>query len=326
MLSCPTCHSTSASEIHRFTAGDAADHLIAERRSPERNAKIRSALTALWGSDHVGIAQCRDCGFAYAHPFRAGSPEIYNLFGGGAQHYPRDRFEFSVTGQSLRERGGAGRLLEIGAGSGAFLKQVRREGLAKEVTATEYDDSAVAALKALGGIDVYQGDFRARVGEMGQFDAICMFQVMEHLDDLDGAFSTLRALLLPGGSVFIGVPNAERIAVQESLTGFMDMPPVHIGRWTSGAMAAISHRHGLTLVDEKVNPTRAAIELRRLANYRLEQRTRNPKNAVSRIEAIQYRPLRGALKRTAAAWDAAMLARHYGKIPAGTRWFRLQAP
>lgn len=320
---CPACHGTVLRVEYDFPLEASANHLIPPRRAPERNERLRVALRDLWEADSVRIQRCQTCGFGFSDPFVAGSEDVYNVIGGGAQHYPRDRFEFSVTTDALKARGGVDRLLEVGAGSGAFIHQMLSEGLAKAVTATEYDESAVAALRRLGGVEVHQGDFRGR-DDMGRYDAICLFQVMEHLDDLDGAFEAFTRLLNPSGELFIGVPNGDRTDSQERLTHFMDMPPVHIGRWTTKAMAAIADRHGFDVVEERLNPRPAVAELSKLAVYRLEQRTRDPRTVVSRIESIGFRPLRGALKRAAAGWDLAVLAPQLGKVPPTCRWFHLR--
>lgn len=321
--SCPACGSTSTDEFRRFTAADAADHLIPPRRSAARNEALREALEGFWGRGGVGMRRCNACGFGFASPFRAADASIYNLFGGGRQHYPRDRFEFAVTADALRSRGGVERLLEVGAGSGSFLRQLQRAGVASCITATEYDDSAVAALQQIEGLTVVQGDFRRRLSDIQPVDAICLFQVLEHLDDVEATFGGFRALLRPGGEVYIGVPNVERTDVQERLTQFMDMPPVHIGRWTREAVAAAAARHGLRLMDDRTSSRPAIAELYKLATYKTEHRVRSRSGAAGLLERIPYRPVRGAAKRLATLRDVVALQRHYGQVPPKTRWFRL---
>jgi hypothetical protein len=289
-----------------------------------RNAELRVALEALWEQDYVDMRKCQGCGFGFANPFVAGNADIYNLIGNGSQHYPRDRFEFTQTLKALERRGGVDSLLEIGAGSGAFIRQVQAAGLAKSLTATEYDDSGVSRLSRIVGTTVFQGDVQTLADQQPRkHDAICLFQVLEHLDRLDQVFEALQALTSSHADVFVGVPNSSRTVEQERLTGYLDMPPVHIGRWTDGAITLLAERNGFAFVESRLNPSAPIKELWGLAKYRLESRTHSEHNAASRVEAISFRPARGAAKRLLAVWDLMSLLPAYGTIPPDTRWIHL---
>jgi SAM-dependent methyltransferase len=324
-VTCAVCASPRCVHVHTFEVEQAANHLIPQLRSPDRNRDLADELHKLWVSGEVQIYQCEDCGFGFAHPFTAGTETIYNLIGGGDQHYPGERFEFTETIKFLTNRGQADRLLELGAGSGAFLSKVIQANLADHITAMEYDDSAVAALRRLPGVHAIQGDIQELLGQAPEpFDVICMFQVLEHMDRLDSVFQALNQLTKVGSEVFIAVPNSMRTRVQEKLTGFMDMPPVHIGRWTDESLRLIGGRHGFELIETRLDNHHAPLELWGLAKYRLEQRTRRVASIASKVEQISFRPARGALKRAMAVWDLAVLSPHFGKIPPATRLFHLR--
>jgi SAM-dependent methyltransferase len=311
--------------VHTFSVERAANHLIPPRRGVERNAELGEKLRQLWKADEVQIFRCCDCGFGFAQPFVAGTTRIYNLIGGADQHYPGERFEFTETVRALAKRARVERLLELGAGSGAFLEKVIQANLADHITAVEYGDSAVAGLRRLPGVSAIQGDVQELLERAPEaFDVICMFQILEHMDRLDSVFHALGTLSRRDTDLFIAVPNIDRIAVQEEITGFMDMPPVHIGRWTDDSLRIIAGRHGFRLAESRLNARPAPLELWDLAKYNLERRTRQAKNISSRVEQISFRPARGALKRTLAVWDLGMLVRHLGRIPPTTRLFRLK--
>ncbi len=283
------------------------------------------ALQSLWGRDHVSIRYCSDCGFGFSDPYVAGSADIYNLFSGGHSYYGGDKFEFTETLAALMApRYERPRILEIGAGSGRFLAQVLDAHLTESLTATEYDDSAVESLRALPHTTVVQGDVEALLaGGAQQFDAICMFQVLEHLDRLDNLFDSLAKLCSQSGEVFIAVPNTAHTVVQERLTLFLDMPPLHVGRWTEGSLRRLANRHGFEVLETKYNRTSPVDALWTLAKYRLEARTRRVSGVSAYVESISFRPVRGGLKRLMAIWDLARLAPNYGKVPPTTSWFRL---
>jgi hypothetical protein len=140
---------------------------------------------------------------------------------------------------------------------------------------------------------------------------------------LESVFAALRRLASDECELYIAVPNSDRTAMQERLTGFMDMPPVHIGRWTDKALEIIAGRHGFEVVERRLDPRSALTELWDMAKYGLEARTRRH-GLAARVEGISFRPARGVIKRAAATVDLIRLASHYGKIPPATRWFRLR--
>jgi 2-polyprenyl-3-methyl-5-hydroxy-6-metoxy-1,4-benzoquinol methylase len=98
----------------------------------------------------------------------------------------------------------AGNLLDIGAGTGAFLHTMRMANW--NITGLEPDESA--RKKAL---ELY--DLRLKKGEefvclpAESFDAITMWHVLEHVHDLHEYIKQLRLLLKTGGRIFIAVPN-----------------------------------------------------------------------------------------------------------------------
>lgn len=321
---CPACRGVVERELLSISVSQAADHLVPPRRSPARHQALSAALSALWADTNARVLECERCGFGFAWPFIAGDAAIYNLVGGGHQHYPGDRYEFGVTVRALSRRGSRCRMLELGAGAGAFLSRAIAAGVAGDITALEYDDSAIRRLRALPRTTVVATDVQqfART-RPGPFDAICLFQVLEHLDRLDEVFAALRSLIASDGEVFIAVPNHERLAVQERLTSFLDMPPIHIGRWTKDALTAIAVRHDLEVLEHRTSDEGRLLGLWGLAKYRTEHLTRRQVGVASRVEAIGARPVRGLAKRIMAAGHFLTLAPHLPDVPPEVAWFRL---
>lgn len=321
---CPACGGSRCPIIRMHSAKDAATHLVPLQRSTDRHAKLYAELRKLWDGDHVMIRACEECGFGFADPFRAGTPEIYNLITGCDEHYPRHRFEFRRTLPLLR----GGRMLEVGAGDGAFLKRVQATGRFEQLVATEYDDGSVRKLRAIENVTVHQGDIQTLATETspGSFDAICMFQVLEHMDRIQEVMAALDRLLTSGGDVFVSVPNPARTELQERETGFWDMPPNHIGRWTIRALSAAVKPVGLGVVDHEVDREPRIGALWLLAKYRLGARAYDPKTIAGRADGVSPRVLRGVVKRSLALGDAVVLALRLrgSPIPSMTQWFHLR--
>jgi SAM-dependent methyltransferase len=189
------------------------------------------------------------------------------------------------------------RVLEVGAGHGAFLDAVRRLG-PHEILAADYDAGAVRVLRQKG--------YEAIVGSLadisaGTFDVVCLFQTLEHMANLDGVFENLHRILAPRGSVFLSVPNGDAIAFQEQVTGYFDMPPNHVGRWNPTALARASDRRGFGTVAVDMEPFHVRQIAWTLAVYSVNGRSCTPGTLDNRINAIANRPARGLLKRFLAA-------------------------
>jgi 2-polyprenyl-3-methyl-5-hydroxy-6-metoxy-1,4-benzoquinol methylase len=321
---CPACRGTDTTVERTHTVAAAAEHLVPETRDRDRNERLRSELAALFGSDHVDVRRCSGCGFWFASPYVSGTPEIYNLITEGHELYPAERFEFGLTIEALPRMNLD--LLEIGGGDGAFLRKARSAGLTGRACATEYDDGSLASLASIPGVETFaMSPQELAAAAPGTFDAVCMFQVLEHMDRSDEVFTALRTLTKPDGQLFIGVPNDASVTWQEEQTGFWEMPPNHIGRWTRPAIESIASRHGFRVLDHRYEEAGNFAELWEMAKCRCQARAYSPETVSGRVNAMSVRAVRGPIKRALAAWDLVLLSPKYGQIPPRCQWFRLGA-
>jgi len=107
--------------------------------------------------------------------------------------------------------GGAGRLLEVGSGTGRFTRLLLEAG--HEVVANDLAPNLLDELRreewARGGrLETLAGD----LGELPRstperFERVVGFFVLHHLYDLDAAFAALAQILEPGGRVAFCEPN-----------------------------------------------------------------------------------------------------------------------
>jgi 2-polyprenyl-3-methyl-5-hydroxy-6-metoxy-1,4-benzoquinol methylase len=139
-----------------------------------------------------------------------------------------------------------GTLLDIGCGTGNFLKAARDAGY--EVTGTELDGNAARfakdrlSLKRVLPLTV--SEFAAQHPEE-KFDVVTLFEVLEHqaapLEFLHG----VKKCLKPCGQLALSVPNRERW-----LTGrdVLDYPPNHFSRWNAAALKNFLSAHGFEVL------------------------------------------------------------------------------
>ena len=94
-----------------------------------------------------------------------------------------------------------GTLLDIGAGTGDFLLEAKKQNWI--ITGIEPNDKAkqIAIQKGVS--------FGTNLEELADesFDVISMWHVLEHVPNLEEQIATLKRLLKPNGTIIIAVPN-----------------------------------------------------------------------------------------------------------------------
>ncbi|MDP9394190.1 MAG: class I SAM-dependent methyltransferase [Actinomycetota bacterium] len=138
-------------------------------------------------------------------------------------------------------------VLEVGCGQGAFA--VRLAARYPRYLGVEPDPESYAVtdgrLRELG-----RGEVRNIAVEdldpAEDFDIVCAFEVLEHLEDHTGALASWVARLRPGGTLLLSTPaHADRLGPWDALVG-------HYRRYDPPQLAALLHRSGLVDVEVHV--------------------------------------------------------------------------
>ena len=98
------------------------------------------------------------------------------------------------------------KILEIGSGTGGNLQMLSAFG---QVSALEMDASArsISAEKTGGGVDIRAGRCPMDIPFSGEkFNLICLFDVLEHIEEDVATLIAIKKLLADGGRVLITVP------------------------------------------------------------------------------------------------------------------------
>jgi SAM-dependent methyltransferase len=311
MRSCPVCRSDNIAPLNTVSSADAAQHFVLREEYPERHVALQAHIETLWGSAACDLLRCDHCGFGFCWPYVAGDGRFYNL-AYPTVGYPHAKWEFDRTARELRSITGSGtRALEIGAGFGFFLDMIcPRFVERRNILAVEYNDQCQEALRAKGyqsvAADVRHADF---LRFEGQFDLIFMFQVLEHMDDLDVLMQRLKFIASPKCHIFIAVPNARRIAFNENNGALLDMPPNHIGRWSPGAFEDVARRFGFILRKMDFEPIRFTSFLKTDLTFAYLRRAQISGSLANRTRSMRRSRLRKLLELTLVAGYAPTRAR-----------------
>lgn len=256
MEACPVCEQSDSSVLFEITSQEAAQHFVPREGEPGRHAELALSIERLWLGTKACVRECRECGFGFVSPHVAGDENFYRL-AFGQSGYPRNRWEFRKTANAIRSLSlNGGQCLEIGAGNGHFLSRVSPSIFdAKAVTAIEYNEHSRRTLME-AGYSVRADTIDALASEERKYDAIFMFQVLEHMDKPRHVFAVLKRILRPGGHIFIAVPNSARTKFQERSGSLLDMPPNHIGRWTLPAFDRIAKANSFSVVEWEIEDYR----------------------------------------------------------------------
>ena len=95
-------------------------------------------------------------------------------------------------------------LLDIGAGTGHFLKRANDEGFT--VLGLEPDEDARRVAGEINNVELLPLESLSSLGH-GKFDAITMWHVLEHVFHLNAELETIIAALKKDGVLVIAVPN-----------------------------------------------------------------------------------------------------------------------
>ena len=96
------------------------------------------------------------------------------------------------------------KLLDIGCGTGSFLKTAKDNGW--QVSGIEPNEKARAMANKSCGNLVFNTE-KLQKFKNESFDVITLWHVLEHLPDLEQQVSTFKKLLKPNGTLVIAVPN-----------------------------------------------------------------------------------------------------------------------
>jgi SAM-dependent methyltransferase len=206
------------------------------------------------------LCRCATCGLVAQQPqpgpaeLRAAYAVPYRVFRPAWQvtGWPLWKILRTLTGKRRLRRlcrhASGGRLLEVGCGAGDFLLAAQREGW--HVHAVELTAEMVALLRGQA-LDVRQGELVPGLWDEGIFDAIVLWDVLEHVPDPAATLGTAARYLRDGGVVLASFPTANGVQAGQRHGDWwapLDLPR-HLNFLDAAALARLGAAAGLTVVD-----------------------------------------------------------------------------
>jgi len=135
-----------------------------------------------------------------------------------------------------------GRLLDVGSGTGAFVAALRHAGWRAD--GLEPDPTARQVAAKDFAITLMESDQLFKLPP-GEFDAITLWHVLEHVHDLDGYMQAFRRLLKPGGRLLLALPNHTSFDANhfQRWWAAYDVPR-HLYHFAPASIRHLAQRHG----------------------------------------------------------------------------------
>lgn len=218
-------------------------------------SRDRFTIQTAWEHPAFSIVRCSRCGFGWTKP--PVPPETIR------EWYPQEyygecnvRFHpfletlvriFSRRRADVIKRLAApGPVLDVGCGRGFLLDALRARGYAGY--GVELSDYAARHARDVLGLQVHVGDFATARFFPQCFNGVIFWHSLEHLSRPLAAIDRAQSLLVPGGCLFVAVPNSD--SIQARLFGgawfHLDVPR-HCAHFGLESLLMLLRQRGFTI-------------------------------------------------------------------------------
>lgn len=206
----------------------------------------------------VRVVQCSRCHLAWQAPM----PEPARV----RQAYDRledERYIDETSGRrrSLKRglrlihryhRGEPGRLLDVGCATGIFLELAAEAGWS--VVGLEPSRWLFERARRQLGDRVVNRTFEEAGLDERSFDAVTLWDVLEHLVDPVAAIARCAAVLRPGGLLVLNTPNVDSLIARVMRSKWPLLLPEHLYYFSPAALDELLRKAGFTVLGRHLHP------------------------------------------------------------------------
>jgi SAM-dependent methyltransferase len=211
------------------------------------NIDISSELN---GIEEISLYRCQASQLDFFIPASAaGSEQLYRDLRKFDWFYMPEKWEFE---EAFKDLVGCKRILEVGCGPGFFVEKATKKLKGSMVKGIELSEAAIQ--KALQkNLPVERVDLQELMARGEIFDAVCSFQVLEHVGQPREFLEVMVKVLRPGGKLILCVPNKDGF-LRHTHNNLLDMPPHHMSRWNVFTFKYLEKLFPLRMVRRSFEP------------------------------------------------------------------------
>ncbi|MEP6615525.1 MAG: class I SAM-dependent methyltransferase [Ginsengibacter sp.] len=192
------------------------------------------------------LYRCNETGYKFYHPYQLTGDGLFyetlqTRLGNGYYH------EWKFENQLAFDHLSAGdRVLDIGCGTGHFLMKAKSK--TDSVYGLELNENAIAECRQKGLIVFNELIEQHAANHAGEYDVVCMFQVLEHVYDVKAFFESALKVLRKGGKMIIGVPDSDPYFLGYDKYCTLNLPPHHMGLWNQRVFNKLTALYNLSVL------------------------------------------------------------------------------
>lgn len=231
--SCPLCTCGNTRLVSSF----AAEKLIGLYKQ-RFNIDVRKYLT----NSTIDLLDCPECGLRYFDPIDCGDGEFYSQLESFDWYYADEKDEYRYAGKFIDSNND--KVLDVGCGEGMFQKFASIENY----TGLELNELAVNKARTAGRNVIKQLLHEHVVESSEKYDAICCFQVLEHVSDPNKFIAEALKLLKTDGVLIVSVPSNDSF-VGTFNDNVLNCVPHHVLLWGKRSLSSLTEIFPLEVVE-----------------------------------------------------------------------------
>jgi len=215
-----------------------------------------NAFTHLFDKGGEPFVRCAGCGLVLINPrppfaaIRAGYDASYSA-GYTRKADKKLRRARRRVARVKRRLGRSGRWLDVGCSAGFVVKAAAEAGFEAHGVDIETDGIAYGR-ERLGLANLREGLLDEQAYPAASFDVISLYDVIEHVPDLNAFVAELARLLAADGMIDLGTPDLGHWRVPRPLRRWDELKPSeHLYYFDRATLARLLARHGLRIVHQR---------------------------------------------------------------------------
>jgi len=193
------------------------------------------------GLDKIEQHECLNCGLIYFNPAITGDDAYYSGLQRDKNYFYNDKTEFEFSSSYVSR---TSKVLDVGCGKGMFSKFIDCEfyqGLDTSSLSVE-----LAKKENINVINETVQDHSEKFAEF--YDVVVLFQVLEHVFNIDDFLISSLKALKKGGKFIVAVPNNDSF-LKDTVNNYFNIPPHHVLQWNEASLMQIAKIYNLKVVE-----------------------------------------------------------------------------